>query len=103
MIGNRVAQHLTVDPKTLHLPPARASGADPVKLHRQIAKFGSSIAGMPPPLVYRGSDGELMIFDGVTRSTRVAKLLPGTLLRVEVIGELPFAFRKLPTVGGQLP
>ena len=39
--------------------------------------------------VYRGTDGELMIFDGVTRATRVAKLLPGRPVRVEVIDDIP--------------
>jgi hypothetical protein len=34
---------------------------------RQIARYGSSVEGMPIPWVYRGTDGELMIFDGVTR------------------------------------
>jgi hypothetical protein len=28
------------------------------------------------------------LYDGVTRATRVAKLLPGTLVQVEVIGTL---------------
>src|SRR6266853_1800300 len=81
-------QLLDVDPRTLHVPPSRPSGADPFKLHRQIALFGSSTAGMPAPWVYRGSDGELQLYNGVTRATRIAKLSPGTLLRVEVVGDL---------------
>lgn len=96
-------EFLEVDPKTLHLPPARASGADPAKLQRQIATYGTSIAGMPTLWVYRGTDGGLMIFDGVTRATRVAKLLPGNLLRVEVVGDLPRPCGHLPTVGDRLP
>ena len=44
-----------------------AHGADPVKLHRQVAKYGTSVHGMPPLDVKRGSDGELVIHDGVTR------------------------------------
>jgi len=59
---------LDVDPRTLHLPSSRLAGADPMKLQRQIARHGSSIQGMPPVEVYRGSDGQLMIFDGVTRA-----------------------------------
>lgn len=90
---------LDVDPRTLHLPTSRLSGADPLKLHRQIARFGTSIVGMPPIEVYRGTDGELMIFDGVTRATRVAKLLPGQLVRVEVIDDLPTAVGHVPIVG----
>src|SRR5207253_9239782 len=66
-------EFLQVDPATLHLPGSRRDGADPVKLHRQLAKHGTSIDGMPPPDVKRGSDGELVIYDGVTRATRAAK------------------------------
>ena len=94
---------LYVDPRTLRLPPSRLDGADPVKLHRQIARYGQSVQGMPPLFVYRGSDGELMITDGVTRATRVAKLILGVKVQVEVIGELPTPCGHLPTVGDRLP
>jgi hypothetical protein len=94
---------LDVDPRTLRLPTTRASGADPLKLQRQIAKHGKSTQGMPTLEVSRGSDGELMINDGVTRATRVAKLLPGTLVTVEVIDDYPAAFGHLPTIGDRLP
>jgi hypothetical protein len=77
-----------VDPADLRLPSSRSSGADPYKLQRQIARHGKSISGMPPLLAYEGSDGVLELSDGVTRATRVAKLLPGTKVRVEVIGKL---------------
>ena len=77
-----------VDPAELRLPSSRSSGADPYKLQRQIAKYGKSVTGMPPLLGYEGSDGVLELVDGVTRATRVAKLLPGTTIRVEVIGKL---------------
>jgi hypothetical protein len=77
-----------VDPAELRLPSSRSSGSDPVKLQRQIARHGTSVAGMPPLLAYEGSDGVLELVDGVTRATRVAKLLPGTTIRVEVIGKL---------------
>jgi hypothetical protein len=77
-----------VDPAELRLPPSRASGADPSKLQRQIARHGTSVDGMPPLLAYEGSDGVLELVDGVTRATRVAKLLPGTKVRVEVLGKL---------------
>ena len=96
-------EHLDVDPCTLHLPPSRASGPDLVKLARQIAQYGSAIQGMPVPWVYRGTDGALMIYDGVTRASRVAKLLPGTLIRVEVVGDLPAACGQLPTIGDYVP
>ena len=38
-----------VDPRDLRLPSRR--GADPYKLQRQIARFGASSSGMPPPWV----------------------------------------------------
>jgi hypothetical protein len=94
---------LDVDPRTLHLPTSRLSGADPLKMHRQIAKYGTSIQGMPDLEVYRGTDGELMIFNDVTRASRVAKLLPGRLVRVEVIDDIAMPVGHLPTVGDTLP
>jgi len=75
-----------VDPNDLRLPPSRASGADPWKLHQQIRQFGSSRDGMPPLLVYEDPDGVLEISDGVTRATRVAKLAVGETVPVIVIG-----------------
>jgi hypothetical protein len=96
-------EFLDVDPRTLRLPPSRFSGADPFKLQRQIVRYGTSLAGMPPLLVSRGTDGELSINDGVTRATRVAKLLPGRMVRVEVIDEPPEAYGCRPTVGDRLP
>jgi hypothetical protein len=94
---------LDVDPRTLHLPPSRASGADPAKLQRQIARHGKGTAGMPRLIVFRASDGALVIYDGATRATRVAKLLPGQTVPVEVIGALPSPGTHLPTVGDRLP
>jgi hypothetical protein len=38
-----------VDPAELRLPSSRFSGADPYKLQLQIARFGASAAGRPPP------------------------------------------------------
>ena len=92
-----------VDPRTLRVPPSRRQGADPFKLQRQIALFGRSAVGMPPPWVYEGSDGVLMLYNGVTRATRIAKLSPGTSIRVEVVGRLPRAFASGPTIGDVLP
>lgn len=95
-------EFLEVDPATLHLPGGRRDGVDPMKLHRQLARHGLSIAGMPPLEVSRGTDGELVVNDGVTRATRVAKYLPGTPVTVEVIGKLPVAVGSLPTVRERL-
>lgn len=92
-----------VDPRDLRVPPSRRQGADPAKLARQISRYGRSDAGMPAPWVYEGSDGVLMLYNGVTRATRIAKLAPGKFIRVEVIGKLPKAFAADPTIGDVLP
>ena len=96
-------EFLDVDPRLLHVPASRRTGADPLKLHRQIARFGASDDGMPPLEVSRGSDGELMINDGVTRATRIAKLLPGSTVRVEVIDDLPIPAGSFPSIGDLIP
>ena len=95
--------YVDVDPRTLRLPGGRLSGADPYKLHKQIAAFGSSQAGMPPPWVYRGSDGALMLSDGVTRATRIAKLKPGETIRVEVVRTVKVPLGHFPSIGDTLP
>lgn len=92
-----------VDPRTLRVPGSRRSGADPYKLHRQIAQFGTSDQGMPAIEVSRGSDSELVINNGVTRATRIAKLSPGTLVRVKVIDDLPIPVGSFPSIGDLIP
>ncbi len=99
----KTPEYHNVDPCTLRLPSSRVAGADPVKLQRQIARHGKSTQGMPPIFVYRATDGEFIIADGVTRATRVAKLIPSQLVCVEVIGDFPTPGSKLPTVGDRLP
>jgi hypothetical protein len=79
------------------------SGADAYKLFQQIGRFGSSTTGMPAPWAYRGTDGELMLTNGVTRATRIAKLSPGTIIRVEIVGDLRGSVGHLPTIGDLLP
>jgi hypothetical protein len=91
-----------VDPADLRLPPSRLSGADPYKLQQQIARFGVSTDGMPPVWVYEGSDGVLEIVDGVTRATRVAKLAPGSTIRVEVIGRFRQPRGHNPRIGDRI-
>jgi hypothetical protein len=91
-----------VDPAELRLPPSRFSGADPYKLQLQIARFSGSAVGMPPLWVYEGSDGVLEIINGATRAARIAKLAPGTLIRVEVIGKLRGPRAQYPKVGDRL-
>ena len=92
-----------VDPRELRVPPSRRQGADPAKLARQIGLFGRSAAAMPAPWVYEGTDGVLVLYNGVTRATRIAKLAPGTFIHVEVIGKLPRAYASLPKIGDLLP
>ena len=58
---------------------------------------------MPPVLVYRGSDGELVLSDGVTRATRAAKLCPGSMIPAELLGTLPHPVGHQPTVREKLP
>ena len=91
-----------VDPRDLRLPPSRREGADPVKLHRQIAEFGASIAVMPSLWVYEAADGVLVVYNGVTRATRIAKLAPGAQVRIEVIGKLCRAYAAEPRIGDLL-
>ena len=100
-MGDRV--FFDVDPASLHLPNGRIDGADPAKLQRQIAKHGRSLAGMPPVLVYRGLNGELILSDGVTRATRAAKLCPGSVIPAELLGTLRHQVGLLPTVKEKLP
>lgn len=94
---------LDIDPRELRVRPSQASGADPYKLQTQIARFGASTAGMPPPWVYRGSDGALVLYNGVSRATRIAKLAPGMTIRVEVVGGLTRPVGHFPKVGDTLP
>jgi hypothetical protein len=95
--------YVDIDPRTLRLPWGRRDGADVAKLARQLARFGTSTQRMPVLQVSRGTDGELMINDGVTRATRVANLLPGVHVRVEVIDDLPIAVGSFPRLGDHLP
>ena len=91
-----------VDPRELRLPSSRRSGADPMKLHQQIARFGTSATWPFPPWVYEAADGVLVVYNGVTRATRIAKLSPGTPIRVEVIGRLRREHGASPSIGDLL-
>src|SRR5215470_934450 len=92
-----------VDPRELRLPPSRRQGADPWKLQRQIARFGASSVGMPPPWVYESTDGVLVLYNGVTRATRIAKLAPGKPTRSGVFGKLRRAYAADAKIGNALP
>lgn len=91
-----------VDPRDLHLPASRNDGVDPWKLHRQIQKHGASKEGMPAILAYRDFDGNLEIMDGVTRATRIAKLLPGETVPVKIIGKYANQRVNPTTIGDRL-
>ncbi len=91
-----------VDPSELRLPPSRQAGADPWKLHQQIAKYGGSKVGMPPIFVYEDPDGLLEIMDGVTRATRIAKVAPGVTVPVVIIGQYRKSRSHSPRVGEKL-
>jgi hypothetical protein len=58
---------------------------------------------MPPPWVYEAADGVLVLYNGITRATRIAKLNPGATIRVEVIGRLRKAYAGEPSIGDFLP
>lgn len=92
-----------VDPRELYVPVSRPQGADPAKLHRQIAKHGKSLDGMPPVVVHRCADGRYQLNDGATRATRAAKLRPGVTIPAEVIGDLPTPRAGTPKIGEVLP
>jgi hypothetical protein len=97
-------QHfIDVDPRELHLPGSRRDGADPTKLQRQISRFGRTTTGMPPILVQLTVDGRFLISDGVTRATRVAKLLPGTKVTAEIVGTTGRHSSMYPRVSEMLP
>lgn len=124
-----MADFRDVDPCELRVPHSRPQGAGPAKLQCQIAQFGGSAAGVPPPWVgsgtvwrpracnhrasrgklyhypwvYEAADGVLVLYNGVTRATRIAKLSPGTLIRVEVVGKLRRAATADPKIGDVLP
>jgi len=58
---------------------------------------------MLPIEVSRGTDGLLVINNGVTRATRIAMLLPGVTVRVEVIDDLPIPVGSFPSIGDVIP
>jgi hypothetical protein len=58
---------------------------------------------MPRIWVCEAADGALVIYNGVTRATRIAKLAPGTLVAVEVIDKLPIRCSSFPRIEDALP
>lgn len=80
---------IEVDPRDLRLLSSRHEGADPTRLHQQLADFGRSIENMPPIHVRRTPDGAYLIRDGVTRATRAAILHPGIKIKAILEGTWP--------------
>jgi hypothetical protein len=59
---------------------------------------------MPALECFQDQNGLVMVWNGVTRATRVAKLMPGATVRVEIIGVMMKKdFSLLPTVEDRLP
>jgi hypothetical protein len=94
---------IEVDPRTLRVNPSRIQGADPSRLQSQISRFGRSKDGMPALWVAKTSDNELVILNGMTRATRIAKLSPGTTVPVEITEHWRRRGAMLPTIGERLP
>jgi hypothetical protein len=53
--------------------------------------------------VLEAPDGVLVVYNGVTRATRIAKLAPGTLVPVEVTGRTLRPYASQPSIGDVLP
>ena len=89
-----------VNPGGLRLPPEREGGADNFKLTTQYYEYGESTEEMPPILVIEGANGELQIYDGVTRATRAYMTNPYRDVYVEVTGVFPeWNFNFCSTIG----
>jgi len=58
---------------------------------------------MPAPWVYEAPDDVLVVYNAMTRATRVAKWAPGATIRVEVVGKLRRAYAGEPKIGDQVP
>jgi len=58
---------------------------------------------MPPLEAYESEDGFLVVYNGVTRATRMAMLAPGVKVRVEVLGQLRRKYASTPSIGDTLP
>ena len=58
---------------------------------------------MPPLAVYRTTDGEFVIFDGVTRATRAARFCENQKVPGVVIGEIQVRGLGLPKIEEKMP
>ena len=74
-----------------------------MKLQQQIAQFGTSVQRNASVGGQSCADGEFVVNNGVTRATRIAKLLPGVPVRVEVIDDLPIPVGSFPSIGDLIP
>ena len=55
------------------------------------------------PLGLSRDGRRVMIYNGVTRATRIARLSPETSIRIEVVGTIKGPVGHLPTIGDLLP
>ena len=78
-----------VQPGGLRCPPERADGADPMKLQDQFNEHGMDTSGMPPLQVIEGKNGQVVIYDGVTRATRSFLVEPTALVPILVTAVYP--------------
>lgn len=62
--------------------------------------YGTSTDGMPPLQVYPRENGVMVIYDGMTRATRVHEYVGGQV-EVEVLGRLPQDFSRLRRIRDQ--
>ncbi len=89
----------SVQPGLLRVSPMRPEGADPTKLQDQFNEFGFSKDDIPFIEVTLGSNGEMMINNGMTRATRCCMINSEQPVSVEVIDVRPaWNLSHLPTI-----
>ena len=88
-----------VQPGSLHVPPERLDGADPMKLQDQYNEHQFNLSEMPPLEVIETAGGKLVIFNGVTRATRSYMIDPNRTVPVVITQSYPNANTdRLPTI-----
>lgn len=83
-------------------PLAHKGRTQPSSNARSLGSVGRQ-PGCPRPGSTRLRTGYSWCYNGVTRATRIAKLAPGSLIRVEVVGKLRRACAGYPKIGDVLP
>ena len=96
-LGNANPPSTPLPPPDFGVPPSGRY------IRGRTGQTGTVCVSLLPLEVSRGSDGELVINNGVTRATRIAKLLPGVSVRVDVIDDLPIPVGSFPSIGDMIP